>query len=69
VLERSIQLGLRQLRVRHHGQIARLEVPPADFDTVLAAREQLVAQLKALGYTYVTLDLAGPSDDMRAGLQ
>jgi uncharacterized protein len=53
------QLDLRQLRVRHHGSIARLEVPPADFGTVLAAREQLVAQLKALGYTYVTLDLTG----------
>jgi len=53
------QLGLRQLRVRHHDQVARIETPPNDFEAVLAAREQIVAQLKALGYTYVTLDLAG----------
>ncbi|HOT92327.1 MAG TPA: ATP-dependent sacrificial sulfur transferase LarE [Anaerolineae bacterium] len=52
-------LGLRQYRVRHHGDVARLEVTPTDFDVILAHRESIVAALKALGYTYVALDLVG----------
>ncbi|HZD57142.1 MAG TPA: ATP-dependent sacrificial sulfur transferase LarE, partial [Anaerolineales bacterium] len=53
------KLGFRQLRVRHHEQIARIEIEPEDFRQVLAQREEIVACLKGLGYTYVTLDLAG----------
>lgn len=53
------QMGFRQLRVRHHEQIARIEVEPDDFDAVLAHRDQILEELEALGYTYVTLDLAG----------
>ena len=53
------QMGFRQLRVRHHGQVARIEVEPADFLAVLTLRGQIVEQFKALGYAYVTLDLAG----------
>lgn len=53
------QMGLNQLRVRHHGQLARIEVEPPDMTRVLAARDQVVRQLTALGYTFVTLDLAG----------
>jgi uncharacterized protein len=52
-------LGIRQARVRHHGEIARLEVAPNDFEIVLAQRERIVEQLKAIGYTFVTLDLIG----------
>lgn len=52
-------LGLRQLRVRHHGPLARIEVEPDDFARVLAHRRQIVEGLQAAGYTYVTLDLAG----------
>ncbi len=52
-------LGIRQARVRHHGEIARLEVAPDDFAIVLAQREKIVAQLRAIGYTFVALDLAG----------
>ncbi len=52
-------LGIRQARVRHHGEIARLEVSPDDFDTVLAHREKIVEPLRAIGYTFVALDLAG----------
>lgn len=52
-------LGLRQYRVRHHGDVARIEVLPADFDVILAQREAVVNKLKALGYAYVTLDLRG----------
>jgi uncharacterized protein len=52
-------LGLRQLRVRHHGDVARIEVEPGDLETLIAQREAIVARLKELGYRYVTLDLAG----------
>ncbi len=52
-------LGLRQYRVRHHVDVARIEVAQADFDAVLTHREHIVAALKALGYAYVALDLAG----------
>ena len=54
-----LDLGLRELRVRHHGDVARIEVPLNDFATVLSNREHIVISLKDLGYTYVTLDLAG----------
>lgn len=53
------RLGFRELRVRHHENIARIEVPPADFTHVLAHHEKIVDALKACGYLYVTLDLAG----------
>lgn len=53
------KLGLSQVRVRHHGNVARIEVEPADFAQVLAHRQQIVTRLEALGYNYVTLDLAG----------
>ncbi len=52
-------LGLGQLRVRHHDTLARIEVLPDEIALVLAHREQIVAGLKAAGYTYVTLDLQG----------
>ena len=52
-------LGFRQLRVRHHDRVARIEVPPAEFTALLAVRQQVVEALKELGYNYVTLDLAG----------
>jgi len=58
---RRNERGLRQLRVRHHGDIARIEVP-ADRITELASdgtREKIVARFKELGYAYVTLDLQG----------
>lgn len=54
-------LGFRQTRVRHHGEIARIEVDRADFDRLLAvdAAESIAARFKELGYTYVCLDLEG----------
>jgi uncharacterized protein len=54
---RSLEFG--QLRVRHHEDVARIEVEPDALATVLAQRGAIVAYLKALGYSYVTLDLAG----------
>lgn len=52
-------LGIRQARVRHHDEIARLEVDPADFEMVLAQRDRIVERLRSIGYTFVALDLAG----------
>ncbi|MGB8215198.1 MAG: ATP-dependent sacrificial sulfur transferase LarE [Anaerolineales bacterium] len=52
-------LGLRQLRVRHHGPVARIEAEPGDFACLLEHRDEIVAALKAIGYMYVSLDLAG----------
>jgi uncharacterized protein len=56
------QQGLRELRVRlHRGELARIEVPPEELPKLAAAglARQIVAQFKALGFTYVTLDLEG----------
>lgn len=53
------ELGFRQCRVRHHGSIARVEVEAADIGRVVEAREEIVRRLRALGFTYVTLDLRG----------
>jgi pyridinium-3,5-biscarboxylic acid mononucleotide sulfurtransferase len=54
-------LGFRQLRVRWHEQVARLEIDGDDLARVVApgVREQIVALGKRLGFTYVALDLAG----------
>jgi len=54
-----VELGASDLRVRHHGDVARIEVPSAAFDRVIADRERIVSTLRTLGYRYVTLDLEG----------
>jgi uncharacterized protein len=62
-------LGLRQLRVRHHGDVARIEVELADVVVVVEHRERIVTRLRNLGYAHVTLDLAGfRSGSMNEGL-
>lgn len=48
-----------RVRVRCHGDIARIEVPPDAFKTVLQQREHIAARLIELGFRYVTLDLPG----------
>lgn len=53
------EFGLRQFRVRHHNDVARIEVPVEAFATILAHHEAIVAHFKAVGYTFVSLDLAG----------
>ncbi len=53
------EMGFSQLRVRDHDDTARIEVPPAEFDTVVRMRERIVQVLKQAGYTYVALDLQG----------
>ncbi len=53
------ELGLRLVRVRHHGDIARIEVAPGEIAGVLAERERVVEAVKRAGFTYVALDLEG----------
>lgn len=53
------QMGFRQMRVRHHDQIARIEVEPGQLQQAVDQREEIVTALKKLGYAYITLDLAG----------
>jgi pyridinium-3,5-biscarboxylic acid mononucleotide sulfurtransferase len=52
-------LGFRQLRVRHHGETARIEVDVDDLELAVAKRHDIVATMRRLGYHYVTLDLEG----------
>ncbi len=52
-------LGFAQVRVRHYGDLARIEVEPAELRAAVAARESVVGAVKAAGYRYVTLDLEG----------
>lgn len=52
-------LGFRQVRVRHHGEVARVEVEQADMERLLAMRTEVVARVREAGYTFVALDLEG----------
>ena len=53
--------GIRQVRVRHHDNIARIELEPADFAAVAEdnTRRAIVQRFRELAYAYVTLDLEG----------
>lgn len=66
-----VEEGFRQVRVRHHGEIARVEVPPADLPRFFEAgrNERIVRRLKEIGFRFVTLDLQGyRSGSMNEGL-
>jgi uncharacterized protein len=54
-------LGFRQVRVRHHGDVARIEVEPAEIPRLASPeiRQQVAEKFKALRYLYTTLDLDG----------
>lgn len=51
--------GLTQLRVRSHGDLARIEVPPADIPRLAARAAEIAAAFNDLGFAYVALDLLG----------
>ncbi len=55
------QLGFRQVRVRHHEKIARIEVEPEEWSRFsnFELRSQIQQKLRAFGFLYVTLDLVG----------
>jgi uncharacterized protein len=52
-------LGIRGFRVRHHAEVARLEIPPEFVALVMDNREQITEGIKAAGYRFVALDLEG----------
>ncbi|MCL6635343.1 MAG: ATP-dependent sacrificial sulfur transferase LarE [Peptococcaceae bacterium] len=52
-------LGIPRLRVRHHGDLARIEVPRDCLGLVVERAAEVAAKLKEIGYTYVALDLHG----------
>ncbi|WP_446897305.1 ATP-dependent sacrificial sulfur transferase LarE [Clostridium sp. LBM24168] len=56
-----LDLGFRQVRVRHHGQIARIEVAPEERSKFfsLELMDKIGNKFKGIGFTYVTLDILG----------
>jgi pyridinium-3,5-biscarboxylic acid mononucleotide sulfurtransferase len=55
------ELGFRQMRVRHHGEIARIEIAPKEMPRALDVEmaQRIAAAFKHLGFKFVTLDLEG----------
>jgi uncharacterized protein len=54
-------LGFRQVRVRHHDDVARIEVDAEEIPRLIAERERVTKALKEAGYKFVTADLEGYS--------
>ena len=52
-------LGFTQVRVRLHGEVARIEVMPEEMENLWKERERILDELAEMGFTYVTIDLAG----------
>ena len=69
------EIGIRQLRVRHHDTVARIEVEPSDFLTLTeeTTRAKVTGYFRSIGYSYVTLDLegfrSGSLNEVLAGLR
>ncbi len=55
------RLGFRQVRVRHHDDVARIEIPADSLPRLVEpeVRDEIAREFKAIGYTFVTLDLEG----------
>ena len=53
------ELGFTQCRVRHHGDVARLELPAEQFQLAMEKHAELNERIRAAGYHYVALDLGG----------
>jgi uncharacterized protein len=53
------ELGFTEFRVRHHGEIARIEINPENFEKLINHRLDIIQALKDLGFLYITLDLKG----------
>ena len=53
------ELGFSQFRVRHHGEVARLEVPGEELLKAVELQAELQQRIQAIGYHYVALDLGG----------
>ena len=53
------EAGFSVVRLRLHGNIARIEIPVSDFAAFLEKREEITGKLKAMGFSYITLDMEG----------
>ena len=53
------ELGFTELRVRHHGEVARIELLPSEFDRAFSSAAQIEQRVRQAGYSYVALDLGG----------
>jgi uncharacterized protein len=53
------RLGFTDFRVRHHGEVARVEVPVDSFPAAISHREEIVEGIRSAGYRFVSLDLVG----------
>ncbi len=53
------RLGFPEVRVRHYGDLARIEVPVHDLDRLLVLRSEVIPAVQEAGYRYVTIDLEG----------
>jgi len=53
------RLGFRQFRIRHHGNLARIEVDRNQFHLLLEKAAEVAAEMKEAGFLYVTMDLEG----------
>ena len=54
-----LELGFSQFRVRHHGEVARLELLPIEFPKAIELGSQIESALKECGYKFVAMDLRG----------
>jgi pyridinium-3,5-biscarboxylic acid mononucleotide sulfurtransferase len=54
-------MGFRQVRVRHHGEVARIEVDEREIPRLVAERDRVAAAVRAAGYKFVSADLEGYS--------
>jgi uncharacterized protein len=67
-----LELGFTEVRVRHHGPVARIEIPPDEFARLLLpnVRGKVVERLRNLGFSFVSMDLEGfRSGRMNEGLE
>ncbi len=51
--------GFKSVRVRHHGDLARIEIDPQQIPALISMRGEIVAEMKKMGFLYITLDLQG----------
>jgi len=52
-------MGYNEIRVRHYGNMAKIEVPESEIKSVIERREKILKGLKGIGFLYVTLDMEG----------
>jgi len=53
------EMGFGQVRLRHHGEVARIEVDGEEFERVIGSRKEISNALKNIGFIYITLDMEG----------